>query len=392
MKYIILFSLVVLMISAQAQSTNGMWKGFIEYQQIDVSFAFEIEQGQGKVIVTFINGEERLVCKDSEIINDSIFVKISPFDVTLTGRIDGETISGVWKKGYRKKGVSFRAIKGKPRFTLGPEKKSLPNSNWDLTLESSGTASNGVGLFNVINGIATGTILTSTGDYRFMEGVYRNDSLLLTSFDGAHGFYLQAKVSGNSITGILHMDNDYTENVTGTFNLEAALSDPFKSIEGGQRPYFDILSAGDAQIKIDADKYFDKVLIIQLFGTWCPNSMDQSNFLRGWYKTKPADVEVLAVTFEPNFTTEYGNERISDYQKSMSLPYDINLGGKLSKGQAALALPHTNKINAFPTLILVDKAGFIRYEFDYFNGPATGILYQDFVRVFRERIAELVAE
>ncbi|MEQ8927593.1 MAG: hypothetical protein RLO81_17385, partial [Fulvivirga sp.] len=104
------------------------------------------------------------------------------------------------------------------------------------------------------------------------------------------------------------------------------------------------------------------------------------------------NVEVLAVTYEPNFSTEYGLQRIESYKRDMQIPYEIKLGGELSKGQAALALPYLEKINAFPTLVLIDKYGFIRYQFDYFNGPATDQYYEEFKKEFLLAINTLAEE
>ena len=182
----------------------------------------------------------------------------------------------------------------------------------------------------------------------------------------------------------------YGEAVSGKRSKTASIPVAFNEVPPGHRPYYNILSAGDPAAMIDEGKYFNKVLVLQLFGTWCPNSMDQTRFLKDWYQTKPDNVEVLAVAFEPNFSTAYGNQRISDYMSVMDLPYQVSLGGELSKGQAALGLPYVDRINAFPTLVLVDKEGFIRYEFRYFNGPATGVYHQAFINKFEECIAELV--
>lgn len=395
MKNLLLLCLLCAGVKMQGQSLKaGQWQGLIEYEHEDVPFEFSVENTKDGLVITIQNGDEQLQIENATISGDSITIPLKPFDAWLKAKISDHTLEGYWKKGYRTKGLPFSASYGTPRFERSSKKgvkKFIGKWQIEFTPPSSQPYP-GVLMVAESNGLMTGTFLTEVGDFRYFKGVVRNDSLLMSSFDGAHAFLFKGLVYKENITGSLTMDRTYSEALAGVKNDEASIPIPFKEVEPGHRPYFDILSAGDPGVKIDADKYFNKVLVLQLFGTWCPNSMDQTYFLREWHKSKPENVEVLAVTFEPNFSTAYGNQRIENYQSAMGLPYPISLGGELSKGQAALALPYEDKINAFPTLVLVDKEGFIRYEFSYFNGPATGEYHQAFVDKFNESINMLASE
>ena len=154
-----------------------------------------------------------------------------------------------------------------------------------------------------------------------------------------------------------------------------------------------MLGAGSGKNAIDPTKYEGKVLIIQLFGTWCPNSHDQTTYLVDWYqKNKEKDIAILASSYEANYSQEYGLERIEKYKSVNGIEYDMVLGGRLSKTAAAIPFPFMEKIEAFPTLVIVDKQGYVRYVHSYFNGPATGSYYTEFDDRFNAIIAELLAE
>ncbi|MEM7109140.1 MAG: hypothetical protein AAF519_13005 [Bacteroidota bacterium] len=382
-------------IGLKAQSPElGQWRGIIEYQDEAVPFEFKVEREADQLIITIENGEETIKIENSTIEGDSIIIPLKPFDAWLKAKVDQHQMEGFWRKGYRTRGIPFKAQYGAPRFERGT-KKGLKkvSGNWKLEIEPpSGLTYPAVGMLTSKDGLVTGTFLTEVSDLRYFEGVLFNDSIFMSSFDGAHAFLFKGTFDQNKISGELVLDNKYSEAVSGVKSETASIPIAFKEVPSGNRPFYNILSAGDPEVKIEEDDYFNKVLVLQLFGTWCPNSMDQTLFLRDWYATKPEAVDILAVTFEPNFSTTYGNKRISDYKSSMDLPYRVSLGGELSKGQAALALPHIEKINAFPTLILVDKQGFIRYEFSYFNGPATGQYHSAFIEKFEECIVELSSE
>ena len=392
-RFLLIMLLAPLSLALRAQSPEpGQWQGIIEYEDEDVPFEFRVENEGGQSVITIENGDEKIRIDNATIEGDSIVIPLKPFDAWIKAKVNQHQMEGFWRKGYRTKGIPFKAHYGVPRFERGNKKglKKLSGS-WQLDIKPpAGLTYPVVGVFEANDGAVIGTFLTEVSDLRYFKGAVINDSVFLSSFDGAHAFLFKGVVDQDNLSGLLIMDSSYGEAVSGKRSKTASIPVAFNEVPPGHRPYYNILSAGDPAAMIDEGKYFNKVLVLQLFGTWCPNSMDQTRFLKDWYQTKPDNVEVLAVAFEPNFSTAYGNQRISDYMSVMDLPYQVSLGGELSKGQAALGLPYVDRINAFPTLVLVDKEGFIRYEFRYFNGPATGVYHQAFINKFEECIAELV--
>jgi thiol-disulfide isomerase/thioredoxin len=244
--------------------------------------------------------------------------------------------------------------------------------------------------------VVTGTILTGVSDYRYFEGILDGDSIKVSSFDGAHAFMILGKKVDGKWSGKMIYDDNYSEPWIAIANPNAALPDPFeveKPEAGVHKPYYDLLSAGSGKDAIDESKYEGKVLIIQLFGTWCPNSHDETEYLVDWYrKNKDRGVSILASSYEANYSQEYGLKRLEDYRRMNNIQYDLVLGGRLSKTSAAMPFPFMDQIKAFPTLVIVDKQGYIRYVHSYFNGPATGSLYKAFDKRFNEIIEQLLLE
>jgi hypothetical protein len=93
-----------------------------------------------------------------------------------------------------------------------------------------------------------------------------------------------------------------------------------------------------------------------------------------------------------NYSKAYGTQRMNEYVAHNSIPYPTALGGPANKGQAALAFPFVSKLQAFPTLVILDKSGRARYMHTYFQGPATGEYYEQFDRRFRAIIEDLLNE
>jgi len=374
------------------------WIGEMKYGDVGVPFFFQLIElpESGTWELTLINGDERIVLLTSEKQGDSLFVPLRPFDALLRFKLSPNLIAGHWEKPYRNMRVAFMAKPGNIRIATSQEPYSQLENRWAVTMKpDTPDAYPGIVLLNQKGNAVTGTVMTEVGDFRYFEGVVDGDSLRMSSFDGSHAFYMIGKRNAAGWSGEFYFDPTYSEKWSAVPDEQMELRDPFDfvQIEGDKLvPYYDILAAGSGRNVIDPADYAGKVLIIQLFGTWCPNSLDETNFLLEWYPTRPKGVELLAVTFEPNFLKEYGEKRIAEYKDFLEIPYEVYFGGRMNKQQAAIAFPFMDKIEAFPTLVIIDKLGNARYIHSYFNGPATGAYYEAFKAQFDERINGLLRE
>lgn len=383
-----------------AQSVkNGSWKGTIHYESVKVPFTFEYNTtSDTSAVVVIKNAEEEIVIKNVVVKNDSIIIPMYVFDATILAVYKEEIMTGEWHKNYKNnKGPRFTAEYNKPRFSINAAKKIDIAPTWDITfMQPNGQSSKAVGLFKQLNkGGVSATIMTEVGDFRYFDGVLYGDSICLSSFDGVHGFLMLGTYINNKWSGVFHYEDGYSEKWSATYDAKAQLTSPFTLITTEpetHKPYYDILTAGGEYNAIEPEMLDGKVVIIQLMGTWCPNSLDQTKYLTNWYQSQNKDKLVLmAVTYEPG-DKNYAQKRIDSYSKLLDIPYQMYIGGSLSKGQAALAFPNMGIINAFPSLILIDKNGYIRFIDSYFNGPATGKHYQEFDEVFNKRVNELLSE
>ena len=69
--------------------------------------------------------------------------------------------------------------------------------------------------------------------------------------------------------------------------------------EGETKLNFTFKDLNGLPVSISDKKYKDKVVIIQLMGSWCANCLDETKFLSGYYKeNKSRGVEVIALAYE----------------------------------------------------------------------------------------------
>ena len=401
-KLAILFTTIIITsIFAIAQTPNeGIWKGIITYSNAEIPFQFEVDypEESESPVLTFINGEDR-ASLEATLIKDSLFIPMFGFDITLKMKIGKERMEGRLIKHYRNQSYSFKAEHGMPRYEISKEVNPIQvGKRWAMTVnEGRNSEYQAVGLFEQNGNRVTGTIMTEVSDYRFFEGKVAGNQIELSIFDGVHAFLLIGTYDENiqEWSGDLILDDGYSRPWVAERNDGAELPNPFEIVDlSGKnfKPDLEKLSVLSDQ-QVDPKQYQGKVLIVQLMGTWCSNSQDQTRYLTQWVAEHPEKkVELLAVNYEANYSPEYGLSRIETYKNRLAIPYEMILGGPLSKSKAAEPFSFIDELKAFPTLVFIDREGYARYVHSYFTGPATGEYYQDFDQRFNAIVDELTAE
>ena len=119
----------------------------------------------------------------------------------------------------------------------------------------------------------------------------------------------------------------------------------------------------------------NKVVIIQILGSWCPNCMDETRFLSPWYlQNKSRGVEILGLAYER--TTSFADTKrlLQPFINRFHVTYPILATGVLTSDslRTEKTLPEIREIVGFPTTIFIDKKGMVRKIHTGFNGPGTG--------------------
>jgi len=79
-------------------------------------------------------------------------------------------------------------------------------------------------------------------------------------------------------------------------------------------------------------------------------------------------------------------------KRKLDVPYDFVIAGTNDKKKAGETLPMLNKVLAFPTTIFIGRDGKVKHIRTGFEGPGTGIYYDQFKGRFNEIINELLSE
>jgi thiol-disulfide isomerase/thioredoxin len=253
------------------------------------------------------------------------------------------------------------------------------------------------GVFEQIGNKLTGTFRTTTGDYRYLDGIVEGDSLKLSTFDGAHAFLFEAEVKDSVMNGTFYSGNHFKEPFTAKRNeaYELPSEDSLTFLkEGYERIEFSFPNTEGELVSLNDPAYKNKVVIVQIMGSWCPNCLDETKYYTSYYGTKSENVEFISLAFEYAKTKEKALASINRLKEKIGIPYPILLAqyGTSDKKEANKKLPMLTQVLSYPTTIFIDKKGIVRKIYTGFNGPATGEKYTEFKKDFETFVALLANE
>ncbi|MBI2280401.1 MAG: TlpA family protein disulfide reductase [Bacteroidetes bacterium] len=349
----------------------------VEFSLNKVDTVFEIE---------FLNAEEKITIKDVKVDGDKITIKDEIFNTWFEGKIVSPTkITGFWYKENVTYKIPFEAEQGiKERF---PEPENLSNHQSNITGKwevdfSKGTDDHykAIGQFQQVDNYVTGTFMTETGDYRFLEGNMYNNNLYLSCFDGAHSFLFKASLINDVLEGNFWSGTHWEEPFVAIRNENFELTNPDSLTflkQGFETIDFKLPNVDGETVSLTDEKYQNKVVIVNVMGPWCPNCKDETTYLTELYnKYHIEGLEIVALSFDKTDDFETSKNNILKVKNHFKVDYDFLIAGKASKIEAAKVLPMLNQIMSYPTSIFIDKKGKVRKIRTGFYGPGTGNYYK----------------
>jgi len=401
------FLITGLISSAQNKKLqNGLWRGVLERTDgKQVVFNFETKDSAGKKILYVRNAAERLLVDDISYKGDSVIITLPFFDSQLHAAfVNNNELKGVWLKKLadRYQVISFSAFYNQPfRFSNSSNSTTANVSGrWNVRfLNASAMEEISVGEFVQNGNHVTGTFLNQTGDDRFLEGTIDGDSLRLSTFDGGHAFLFTAKIDGDSLTGGQYFSGPtYKLNWIAKKDPNAKLPDEFsvtKMKQGESKLNFSFRDITGKKVSINDERFKNKVVIIQMMGSWCPNCMDETPFLSSVYnKYRDKGVEVIGLAYERTTDFERSQKSLGTFQKRFDVKYPLLITGVSVNDslRAEKTLPQLEKIEGFPTTIFLNKKGEVEKIHTGFNGPGTGEHYEEQKKEFYDLINELLVK
>lgn len=384
----------------------GIWRGeIIRADGHPIAFNFETRDSAGKVIIYIINGAERLLVENIRRSQDSVFIELPFFDSRFALRINDEKrMTGNWIKnnGNRLVVMPFQAVLNElNRFPVNHQPRYDISGRWSVHFKTAEKTLEAIGEFTQTGARVTGTFLTSTGDDRYLDGVVDGDTLRLSTFDGGHAYSFISTIQNDRkmSDGFFYSGASSVETWEAEKKDSAKLPDEFSltKLKDSTNAYlhFRFPDLNGRMVSLSDSNYKNKVTIIQIMGSWCPNCMDETRFLSGYYReNKKRGVEIIGMAYERTTSIEDAKRLFQPYIVGLRVSYPILVTGVTASDslRSEKTLPELQRIVGFPTTIFIDKTGRVRKIHTGFSGPGTGEHYQEFQKEFNQLINQLLAE
>jgi len=383
----------------------GRWHAWLESPGGDLPFELEFARGTDGPQVWICNGEERLAASSVVQAGSQVVIELSFYDAALRAEVNGagRRLAGLYSRRRNKSEwvtmifqAEFGAVPRFPPAPAGANDGGASNLSGRWRMKFEGDEEPSIGVFAVApDRTATGTVLTTSGDYRYLAGSFEAGRLRLSCFDGAHAFLFDAKMQPDgTLNGDFWSGAKHHERWTAVHDDAAELPDGFQP-----GPFDNAIRLADIEfpdtkgqaVSLGGDAYRGRAVIVELFGTWCPNCSDAGDLLGTLHATySPRGLSVVALAFEVTGEKERDALQVERFIERHRTPYPILMAGMTDKKEASAKLPWIQSMKAYPTFLFFDRAGKLKAVYKGFYGPATGRDHERMKRELASRIEPLL--
>lgn len=385
---------------------DGDWRGLLATEGGDLPFLFRVEREAGpqkskpsdRSFKVRLQDGETWVESVAEVRGDSLYWPFPVFESVLVAAVStlGDSLNGYWYKTKYDTGsaVPFRAHRG-GQYKFASRSTRLPDEVGGLWSGDLGPGTPALLPLIQKGPELSGTVRTPYGDYRYLTGLMDGDSLWMSGMDGGSAYLLRGRLEENgTLQGMIYSAKGPGRPWTMQRDSNAVLPDPYGMAElrGAERPLaFQLRDINtDTLVRPGPPA---RATVVQMLGTWCPNCLDETEYLASVYPDLASQgVQVIGLGFERTHQPTKAIQNLRKLQARYSVPYPLVHAGKPDSLSILTVIPQLVKLKAFPTTILLDSSGRIRYVHTGFDGPATGPAFAKQKSMFMDKISGLLGE
>lgn len=386
--------------------TEGIWRAVItRLDGIEIPFNFTVNKG-GKVFYV-LNGSQKLELDSIRYKGDSIFLKMPFFNSDFSTRLkkDG-SLTGIWTQHFPDTNHIF-AFSAHPNLNYRILKNPKPpkfniSGQWltNFTNEDQKVNTRAFGKFKQVGNQVTGTFLVDFDHDRYLQGVVNGDSLVLSTFDGSHLFLFKGLIKDSShiVGGVFYKGLDgkelWTAEKTSTKDFYSATIRTFYK-QNKEQLNFSFPDLNGDSISINDSQFKNKVVIVQILGSWCANCMEETKFLNQWYrKNQSRGVAIVGLCYERSAKFKEAVQGVLTFQNRFSVSYPLLLTGVPLKNQEMVqnTLSQLKGLINFPMLIFLNKKGNISIVIAGAPGPSNPGHFKAYKKEFNKTVDSLLKE
>jgi peroxiredoxin len=371
---------------------------------LPIRFNIGIGTGTSGETWTIRNADEEIPVTGIRRQGDSVWFDMPVFESSFRLKAIAGGYTGQWIKGTTTRDAVMPVT-----IRVGEDKfpgRSFPQAGnvggrWSVTfVRPNGTTRHAIAEFQQNGDRLTGTFLTPSGDYRYLSGRMMGDSMQLSCFDGSHAYYFGAKLlkDGSLTSGVFASGATWLEPWYASRDPDAKIDETISAMQlrpGEEEIGFRFPDIDSQMVSLRDPRFRNKVVVIQIMGSWCPNCMDETAFLSEYYRRiSQKGVEMIALAYEYSTDFQRASKSLRKFRDKFSVPYPMLITGVTSADslKTEKTLPQLTPIKAFPSTIFIGRDGKVKKIHAGFYGPGTGEYYDAYRKEFEETIGALLKE
>jgi thiol-disulfide isomerase/thioredoxin len=352
-----------------------------------VAFKLEIQREHDRLTAALVNGDERIPATDVSLAGNQLKVRFNFYDAELIATLEGDDLRGAFSRQWHKQTLTRELTAKRQAMVVSTASTASAagiSGDWIMKVGEGQNQRFWRAAFHQTGTNVSGTIIPVTGDWGQMWGTIENGELRLNRFDGINSRTFRAKLTADGrLEGIVDLGlrdpirTVVAERMTAeNKQMVASLPDPnsYTRMKNPAEPFAFSFPDLDGKTVASTDpQYKNKVVVVTVTGSWCPNCHDESPVLQEFYdRYKANGLAVVALGFEYTGDKQRDAEQLRIFSKRHGVTYPVLLAGTTEEGDAQRKMPQLANFGAFPTTIYIGRDGLVKHVHAGFEGKATG--------------------
>ena len=387
---------------ASAQSLAGLWDATIDAGGTPVPFRLGLSGNGPDVKGWFFNGDEREMSTSGTFENGALVLTFESYAGVLKATVQEGVLAGEYIQ--RGKAQAVRATRAAAKSASGGK---APDISGLWFLQNVNSTKKGERAWRLIvrqrGREVSGAILRVDGDTGTLTGSYQDGTFVLSHFSGSRPALLSITPRRD---GTLEADLAATNGNPATRRVMTAVrpadsrakglpeptdADTHTGVKDPLQPLAFSFPDLNGQLVSNTDPRFrNKVVLINIGGSWCPNCHDEAPFLVELYrKYRDRGLEIVALSFEEPEQLK-DPTRLRAFIQKYGIQYTVLLAGETKS--AAEKLPNALDWDAWPTTFFVGRDGLVKAVHAGFPSAGSGELYRQAKRSFITSVEGLLGQ
>jgi thiol-disulfide isomerase/thioredoxin len=381
---------------------SGIWQATVRNKAgEEVAFKLDLKREGDQVVGALVNGQDRVESTSGSFDGETLKLRYDFYDGELTATLAQGELRGEFTRQWKKEKLrrELRAWRDGAQSKPPRESAASISGDWVLRVGEPGQQRIWRASFQQHGADVTGTIVPLSGDWGTLAGTFAQGQLRLSKFDGINAYLFKARLNERGeLEGLLNSERKViAERVDAAKSGDApAPPDPstYAKVKNPAEPFRFSFPDFDGKTVSAADARFrDKVMIVTIGGSWCPNCHDEAPVLNELYDRYQArGLEIVGLFFEYTGDAARDREQIRIFTRRHQIRYPMLLAGTTDEGEIERALPQLVNFGGYPTTIFLGRDGRVKKIHTGFEGPATGPRFTQLKAELDELVRALLEE